>query len=174
MREVGVQVDQGRLLIAQEHALSVMLRDQLSQMLKILNADNHVAKRIALATPGGDIHEFGIMLSGILAASQGWFVQYLGPNLPPEELAQACVKLEAEVVLVGTTPVPAEELTLSWGDYLRILNEQLPVTTQLWVGGAAALDGPLPRLKLREGTKWVASLEKLEHLLTKTNQEKNS
>jgi DNA-binding transcriptional MerR regulator len=165
MREVGLQVDSGKLLIAQEHALSIMLRDQLGQMLKLLNSDNQEGRRIALATPGGDIHEFGIILSGILAAENGWSVQYLGPNLPPEELAQACRKLAVEVALLGTTPIPTEELKMPWSDYLRTLDAQLPSTVSLWIGGGAAIGGPIPRLKLRRGTEWIASLETLESLL---------
>jgi DNA-binding transcriptional MerR regulator len=165
MREVGFQVDSGKLLIAQEHALSIMLRDQLGQMLKVLNADNQEGRRIALATPGGDIHEFGIMLSGILAAENGWSVQYLGPNLPPEELAQACQKLGVEVVLLGTTPIPIEELKMPWSDYLKSLDSQLPAEAALWIGGAAAMGGPMPRLRLRRGTQWIGSLEALESLL---------
>jgi DNA-binding transcriptional MerR regulator len=167
MREVGLQVDSGKLLIAQEHALSIMLRDQLGQMLKLLNSDNQDGRRIALATPGGDIHEFGIILSGILAAENGWSVQYLGPNLPPEELAQAGRKLAVEVVLLGTAPVPTEELKMPWNEYLRTLDEQLPGEVALWIGGAAAVGGPIPRLKLRRGTQWIASLESLESLLTR-------
>lgn len=167
MREVGLQVDGGKLLIAQEHALSIMLRDQLGQMLKLLNSDNQEGRRIALATPGGDIHEFGIMLSGILAAENGWSVQYLGPNLPPEELAQASRKLAVEVVLLGTTPVPTEELKMPWNEYLKTLDEQLPSNVSLWIGGGAAIGGPIPRLKIRRGTRWIASLETLESLLTR-------
>ncbi|NDD91521.1 MerR family transcriptional regulator [bacterium] len=166
MREVGLQVDTGKLLIAQEHAFSVMLRDRLSQILNTLNTDNHTGKRIALSTPAGDIHEFGIMLSGILAAASGWSVQYLGPNLPPEDLAKACAGLNCEVALVGTTPVPPEELKQSWREYLRDLDEKLPQKTVLWVGGAAAVDGPLPRLKLRRNTHWISSITQLETALS--------
>ncbi|MEN9722038.1 MAG: hypothetical protein RJB38_24 [Pseudomonadota bacterium] len=165
MRDVGIRVDQGKLLIAQEHALSIMLRDQLGQMLKLLNTNNDAGPRIALATPGGDIHEFGIILSAILAAENGWSVQYLGPNLPPEQLAQASKKLETQIVLLGTTFVPPEELALPWREYLKTLDAALPQHVRLWIGGAAASDGPLPHLRLRRGTQWIASLEALEALL---------
>jgi len=174
MREVGRQVDTGSMLIAQEHALSVMLRDQLGQMLKTLNTDNHRGKKIAVATPGGDIHEFGILLSGIVAAALGWSVQYLGPNLPSEELARACAALECDVALLGTAPVPPEELKQPWKDYLRDLDDKLPKRAALWIGGAAALDGPLPRLKLRRGTEWIDSIEKLERLLQEHAEAKRS
>lgn len=165
MQEVGMQVDSGKLLIAQEHALSVMLRDQLGQMLKILNTDNHSGPRIAVATPAGDMHEFGIMLSAILIASHGWSVQYLGPNLPADELARACRGFQCAVALLGTTPIPPEELKMPWAEYLRELDRQLPDATELWIGGAAAAEGPLSRLILRPKTRWIARLETLEGLI---------
>ena len=169
MRAVGREVGDRRMSIAQEHALSSMLGDQLGQMLQVLNdgnAEKPGARRIALASPEGDIHEFGILLSAILAASQGWSVQYLGPNLPASELAGAVNRLSCPVVLVGTADVPERELKQPWRAYFAELDKHLHPASALWIGGAVAN----PEVRVTIGTlrpaRYIETLEQLDSILS--------
>ena len=43
---------------------------------------------LVVATPRGQLHEIGALIAGTTAASQGWQVTYLGPNLPAEEISR--------------------------------------------------------------------------------------
>lgn len=168
MRAVGREVNDRHMTIAQEHALSALLGDHLGQMLQILNegnAERPGARRIALAAPEGDIHEFGILLSAILAASQGWAVQYLGPNLPAVDLAQAVNRLGCPVVLVGTADVPERELKQPWVTYFAELDRNLHPSSSLWIGGAAAQGNARLAIKTQRPPRFIETIEQLELVL---------
>lgn len=168
MRAVGRKVTDGRITISQEHALSSLLSDQLKQMLQILNEGNAEKSgpyRMVLASPEGDFHEFGILLSAILASSHGWCVQYLGPNLPAKDLAEAVNRLGAPVVLVGTADIPESELKQPWQAYFMELERGLHSSSHLWIGGAAAEKHRRIRLRTERHLRYIENLEELEHLL---------
>lgn len=168
MRAVGRKVNDGRVTISQEHALSSLLADQLKQMLQVLNegnADKSGPYRMVLASPEGDFHEFGILLSAILAASNGWCIQYLGPNLPAKDLAEAVNRLGAPVVLVGTADISESELKQPWQAYFTELERGLPSSSHLWIGGAAAEHHRRIRLRSERHLRYIQNIEELEQLL---------
>jgi hypothetical protein len=168
MRAVGRKVNDGRITISQEHALSALLGDHLGQMLHTLNEGNSEKAgpyRMVLASPAGDQHEFGILISAILAASHGWAVQYLGPNLPASDLAQAVNRLGCPVVLVGTAEISEKELKQPWNSYFTELESQLHSSSSLWIGGAAAKPGRMSRLETPRQVRLIENLEDLEKIL---------
>jgi len=62
-------------------------------------ADN--APSLVISTPTGQIHELGALIVGLVAASEGWRVIYLGPNLPAEEIASASNAKKPRYVLLS-------------------------------------------------------------------------
>ncbi|HWI19236.1 MAG TPA: MerR family transcriptional regulator [Vicinamibacterales bacterium] len=153
LRETGARWASGVVAPAQEHLVSGIIRGVLGGLLRTMPRPG--APRVAFATPAGERHELGLLAGAVLAAAAGYSVLYLGPDLPPGEIARAVQKSEAGVlVLAGTAPdVDYSEL--------RTL-KRIPENVSIWTGGARSSDlttavGPRARR--------VASLEELRNLL---------
>lgn len=134
LQQVGDRWYEGKLTIAQEHAVSSNLRSLIGAMIRLF-PQNHDAPSIVFATLSGERHEFGILLLALLAASEGVNCHYLGPDLPVEEIARSVFVCGAQVValsIVHKVDAPAEE------KYLRTLHEKVGDYASIWIGGAAA------------------------------------
>jgi cobalamin-dependent methionine synthase I len=118
---------------------------------------------LVLATLGGEQHELGLLMVGLLACSRQVPVCYLGPRAPVEEVVQVAARTGAAAVGVGVVHV-ADAAALA-RDLDRLARQLGKVA--LWAGGAGlgALDGQaLPRRMLR--IQGIAELEAaLEELL---------
>jgi MerR family transcriptional regulator, light-induced transcriptional regulator len=106
--------------------------------------------------PSTDRHELGGLLAAAAAASEGWRVVYLGPDLPPEEIAAAAEASRARVV--GLSVVYVDDRARVLGE-LRKLRERLPASIPLLVGGAGA-DG-LEEALSGSGIRVITDLDSL-------------
>ncbi|MBK7142856.1 MAG: MerR family transcriptional regulator [bacterium] len=132
--KIGDLWSDGTIGVANEHVASVMIRNFLTHIVEAYEPPS-VAPVAVITTPTGQLHEFGAIIATITAASAGWQVIYLGPNLPMEEIALAARKRSAR--LVGLSVVyPHEDSGL--GYELLQLKRLLPENTDLMVGGAGA------------------------------------
>jgi DNA-binding transcriptional MerR regulator len=132
LSHVGNLVAENKLKIAQEHALSAILRDQLSQ-ISFSNAYKNSS--VALTTPEGNHHEFGIFISSILCKIHGVKPRYLGTNLPAESLIQAMYALKLDTVIIGATPVPKELMIVSLDKYLKEIDRLSTRKIKILLGG---------------------------------------
>jgi len=132
--KIGDLWQDGYLRVANEHLASAIIRSFLSNLIeRQLSSEN--APVIISSTPCGQEHEFGAMIAGVVAASAGWKVIYLGPNLPVEEIAAAADILHAKVVALSIV-YPSDDLQLK-KDLLN-LKQMLPENIYLIVGGRSA------------------------------------
>jgi DNA-binding transcriptional MerR regulator len=131
LRDVGDRWNRRRGGIAFEHLISSTMRHLLGSFLR-LYARRDGATRLLFATPSGDRHEIGILGAALLAASRGFAVAYLGPDLPARDILAAVASANAHVLVLG--------LTLK-GDgrarerELRTIVRDLPPGVELWAGG---------------------------------------
>ncbi|HET9226946.1 MAG TPA: MerR family transcriptional regulator [Thermoanaerobaculia bacterium] len=132
MQRIGDQWKQGTLRPYHEHMASAVLRSYLGT---ILGDTNHGAPVFLSATPARQRHELGALLATTCAASEGWRVLYLGPDLPPEEIAAAALHQDARVVALSLVYPPDDALLR---DELRRLRGLLDPRTELIVGGRAS------------------------------------
>jgi len=131
LREVGTQWEAGSVRPAQEHLVSAILRSVLGGLLRAMPRRTG-APRMVFATLPGERHEIGLLSAAVLAASAGAHAIYLGPDLPAADLAHACAKSGAKVlVLAATSPHAGNH------DELRGL-DKLPNDVKVWVGGPEA------------------------------------
>ena len=134
MEDVGNAWHAGTLTTAHEHLASATTRDVLGWILKSFGIDTK-APAILIATPAGELHELGALMAAVIAASAGWRVHYLGPNVPAADLAAAARQVRAGCVALSlvypqnTTNVVAE---------VKKLREALPAEVPIIVGGKAA------------------------------------
>ena len=177
---VGERVLTRKMSIAQEHALSAILRVQLGDIVYSLRRgvdfegapSDARSFKVTMAAQDGDLHEFGILMSAVLCAVYGVRCHYLGPNLPAQPLAEAATILRSDAVLVGRTGVLDRRMKGSEQiDYLRDLDRMLPAGTQIWVGGALECD--LSQVTAGDGARqvrYIRSLQEFDAWLRKLTQ----
>jgi len=83
--KIGDMWHSGELRVANEHLASSVIRSFLFNLLESYSF-NDSAPVLVSATPRGQEHELGALIAGVIAASAGWKVIYLGSNLPAEEI----------------------------------------------------------------------------------------
>lgn len=154
LRDIGRRWQEGAITPAQEHLVSGIVRGILSGLMRVMPKPPRAA-RIVFATPAQERHELGLLCGALLAATAGYAVIYLGPDLPAGDIAKAAAKADAKaLVLAGT----AGDV-----DYAELRQlARLPKRVAIWVGGARSADlrraiGPRARV--------VPSLEALRGLL---------
>jgi MerR family transcriptional regulator, light-induced transcriptional regulator len=131
LQEIGRRWEAGTLRPSQEHLISAIIRSVLGGLLRVTSRPG-AAPRIVLATLAGERHELGLLCAGLLAASAGHDVVYLGPDLPAVDIVHAATAAGAQVVMIAATtsaPVPRREVH-------KLLT--LPPEVELWVGGPQA------------------------------------
>jgi methanogenic corrinoid protein MtbC1 len=131
MQEVGEAWHKGKLTVAQEHMASALLRNLLGAIIPLYRRSSPSAK-LLFATPGGEQHEFGILLSAMLAAGGGLGIVYLGPDLPAAEIVAAAQKTAPQAVVLGF--IGANGARAGLRD-LQEVAQRLPAGIELWVGG---------------------------------------
>jgi len=131
MREVGEAWHAGRLSVAHEHMTSSLLRNLVGALIAVHRRSPSKCK-LLFATPSGEHHEIGILLSAMLAAGSGLSIVYLGPDLPADEIVTAADKTSSQVVVIGV--VGADATGSAIREVMRVA-EQLPAQIELWVGG---------------------------------------
>ncbi len=88
MHRIGERWREGEARLAHEHMASAIVRTFLGRMLDSYQPAAH-APRLVVTTPAGQFHELGALVAAVTAASEGWRILYLGPNLPAAEIAGA-------------------------------------------------------------------------------------
>jgi MerR family transcriptional regulator, light-induced transcriptional regulator len=131
MNEIGEEWHAGRLSVAQEHMASSLLRNLMGSLIPLYRRTS-TAGKLLFATTSGEHHEFGILLSAMLAVGGGLGIIYLGADLPAEEIVAAAQKTAPQAVVLGF--VGANGAKLGIGD-LRHVADRLPSQIELWIGG---------------------------------------
>jgi methylmalonyl-CoA mutase cobalamin-binding subunit len=132
LERIGEQWKQGSLRPFHEHMASAVVRSFLGAVLGEVSS---LAPVFLAATPARQRHELGALLATAAAAAEGWQVLYLGPDLPPEEIAAAALHQGARVVALSLVYPPDDALLR---DELRRLRRLLGAEVELIVGGRAS------------------------------------
>jgi DNA-binding transcriptional MerR regulator/methylmalonyl-CoA mutase cobalamin-binding subunit len=156
LEEVGSRWERRELCVASEHLASEVVRSLLGGLLR-RRSGTAASPPILFTTLSGDRHELAVLVAAVLAAELGTHPIYLGPDLPPAEVAIAAEKTGAAAVIVGVSRF-ATPATRSRA--LRQLRSALPESIALWVGGAG-LDG----ITRAPGVEAIESLDALEQRL---------
>lgn len=156
MSQVGQLVFHAKMDIAQEHALTALIRSHLldiffqTRRLRSYRRNNqpeNLKKSIIVSTPEGDIHEIGILAASILCADAALDVTYIGPNMPANPLGKVAKLLNVDVVMIGLSPLPPGTTPQSASEYLVELTSNLPDACELWLGGMLPSKAELTLIK---------------------------
>lgn len=149
LHEVGMLVENNLLTIAQEHSLSAIVKFHVGHILyKHLGNKNKIDLNIAISTPEGELHEFGIMIASLLCAYYNINVYYLGPNMPAQSLAEAARQIGAKIVIIGVSKAYHLDKHFSLDDYVAELMEGIQDNMKLWIGGVSKLSNFLDQSRV--------------------------
>jgi DNA-binding transcriptional MerR regulator/methylmalonyl-CoA mutase cobalamin-binding subunit len=142
LHEIGERWHRGELAISQERLVSTIVRRHIGLMLDTYDRS---ARRqpIVFATLPGERHELGLLASAMLCASRGFKTHYLGPDLPPSEIARYAQEVGARIVALS---IVLQEQPGDVAEQLQSLTQALPPGTTLWIGGGGCR--ALPRSAL--------------------------
>jgi len=133
MQRIGDGWSHGDLRPAHEHMTSAVLRRVLGRLIETVQPSAG-APSVVVATPVGQVHEFGALFAAATAAAQGWRVVYLGTDLPAEDIATAVRETGAEVIALSIVSPSEDEAELD--AELKELRLALPPAVPVLVGGA--------------------------------------
>ena len=131
--KVGDMWHEGEIRVANEHLASSVIRSFMFNLLESYSI-NDSAPIMVSATPLGQEHELGALIAGVVAASSGWKVIYLGSSLPAEEIGAVVSHLNAKVIALSII-YPNDDPHLK--RELKKLHQLLPRGVCVVVGGRA-------------------------------------
>jgi methanogenic corrinoid protein MtbC1 len=134
LHQLGEGWRTGTTRVLNEHLASAVLRSVLGRILASMPTIAG-APRVVITTPTGQVHELGALVVAITAASEGWAVTYLGPNLPAEEIAGAAHQIEARAVGLSIV-YPPDDPRL--GNEIEALRRMLGAGVPILIGGRSA------------------------------------
>lgn len=132
--QIGDMWHNGELRVANEHLASSVIWSFLFNLLESYSS-NTSSPVLVSATPRGQEHELGALIAGVIAASEGWKVVYLGSNLPAEEIGSVVSYLNAKVVAISLV-YPSDDPSLP--KELKKLKQILTSGVSIVAGGRAA------------------------------------
>ena len=132
--KIGELWHNGEIRVANEHLASSVIRGFLFNLLESYSVSDS-APVVISATPRGQEHELGALIVGVVAASSGWKVIYLGSNLPAEEIGAVVSHLNARVVALSIV-YPNDDPLLP--RELRKIKQILPPGVSIIAGGRSA------------------------------------
>ncbi|MCU0332527.1 MAG: MerR family transcriptional regulator [Ignavibacteriaceae bacterium] len=132
--KIGEMWHNGEIRVANEHLASSVIRGFLFNLLESYSVSDS-APVVISATPRGQDHELGALIVGVVAASSGWKVIYLGSNLPAEEIGAVVSHLNARIVALSIV-YPNDDPLLP--RELRKIKQILPSGVSIIAGGRSA------------------------------------
>jgi DNA-binding transcriptional MerR regulator/methylmalonyl-CoA mutase cobalamin-binding subunit len=133
MKQVGDDWHAGVLGVAQEHLATATLHRAVSWLLGATTGRER--KLVVVATPPGQRHEMGALLSAAVAVDEGWRVLYLGSDVPGDEIGRAAAEGDASLVALSLLYPESDE---SASAALRQIRSAIEAGVEVVVGGAAA------------------------------------
>ena len=87
LHQVGVLWSVTKVMPAQEHFISNLIRRKLLAAIDALPTSKHKqAKKVILFLPENEHHEIGLLLAYYIFKNAGWMTIYLGANVPIENI----------------------------------------------------------------------------------------
>ncbi len=108
--EIGEDWYNGRIRVATEHFASAFIRGKLLTMFQAYPSRRNMPNVLVGCAPG-EQHEIGSLMASVLLRSLGFRVEYLGPDIPLEDLADyAGYEHPDMVILAASMESSAREL----------------------------------------------------------------
>jgi methanogenic corrinoid protein MtbC1 len=110
LREIGEAWYRGEIRVTTEHFASAYLRGKLLSLLQAYPS-RRSAPLVLIGAAPMEQHELGSLMIAVLLRSEGFRVEYLGPDIPVEDLADyASYELPAMIILSASSEYSAREM----------------------------------------------------------------
>lgn len=110
LRKIGEAWYHGEIRVTTEHFASAYLRGKLLSLLQAYPTRRSAA-RILIGCAPMEQHELGPLMLAVMLRSEGYRIEYLGPDIPIEDLAEyASYENPAMVILSAVSESSAREL----------------------------------------------------------------
>jgi methylmalonyl-CoA mutase cobalamin-binding subunit len=116
------------------HLAHAVLRRVLDHVVATATAPL-ASRELVVATLAGRAQELDALIVAAAAAADGWRVTYVGPGVPPEDVAETVEHVGARVLVVTVTAATGDRVVPR---ELRRLRTLLPAHVDLLVAGPAA------------------------------------
>lgn len=130
---VGARWVTGELEIFEEHLYSETVQLVLRGALANLQSRGG-RPHVLLTTLPGESHQIGLLMAQVLFALERAHCVSLGPQTPHREIAKAAIAHQAEIVALSISQGFALNNSMT---ALTDLNESLPASIEVWIGGSA-------------------------------------
>jgi MerR family transcriptional regulator, light-induced transcriptional regulator len=154
---------EGKILVATEHFASGFFRAKLHAIFQSM-PPGLKKQRIMVGGATGELHEIGSLMVSILLREAGYRVEYLGPDIPLEDLLLYISSEKPRMIILSATLVESTESLAKFQDKLK----KLRPTPLFGYGGAAFNNNPklteqIPGVFL--GRSLSQTIEKVKTLL---------
>jgi methanogenic corrinoid protein MtbC1 len=120
MIKIGNDWYNGKILVTTEHFASSLIRARLMSIFQSL-AERRTSEKILVGCAPGELHEVGPLMFSILLRDAGFAVEYLGPDIPLEDLVlYANNEKPFMVILSVTLNENAKELQILDGKFKQL------------------------------------------------------
>ena len=168
MTKVGEKVSNKELTIAQEHAITSLIKSHIgSYTYGQYDKVRPERPMVALTTPEGQQHEFGILFASLLCYQYGVNFIYLGPHMPAESVLQLVDGLDVDIVLLGAIYSVGKDKSELDNYFSKILNS-ITDDKQLWFGGSANFSKE--RFEGIKNFDYISTLEVLDKKLAQISE----
>lgn len=165
---VGETWREGRISVAQEHAITQYLNHRLVMWMQTGPQPRDVPPVILACAPG-EWHESSLLMLGVVLRRKRWPVMYLGQATPLPDLASYAHQLHPKIIVTVAMTEPAAQALSAWPQWLpEAAAAGAPVFA---FGGRVFSQKPEWRARVPGvylGDTLQAGLNTLEHLLTQT------
>lgn len=135
--EIGVRWERGEISVAVEHFASSLIQGKLQAIYQSLPLHPSAPKIIVGCAPD-ELHQIGSLMFAVLLRDGGYRVEFLGPDIPLEDLARYAGEEKPRMLVISATlPEQAVKL-LTFSNLLDNLNQR-PL---FCFGGAAFTHDP--------------------------------
>ena len=99
LHQVGILWGVNKVMPAQEHFISNIIRKRFLSIIDSLPAPKKNAPQILMFLPENEYHEMGLLLAYYIARELGWKVYYLGQNVPIINIQQVISEVRPNAML---------------------------------------------------------------------------
>ena len=165
LHQVGVLWTTNKIVPAQEHYISNLIRQKIIASIEALPAQPASAPTLVLFLVEEESHEIGLLLASYIARDLGWRVIYLGQNVPASDVKEV-IKIASPSLIMTMLVSPGPDRI---GKYLRRVADDTDIP--IIVGG----NPDNFRLKvLNENFQFVSSPDQLIDKLRLTSKMRRS
>ena len=141
MRHVGALWHNGKIQVGREHYCTIVTQYIMSTLYAEIFKDSKKDKKIMACTVGSELHEMGIRMVADIFELNGWDTNYLGPNLPAEEIVKYAIEYNPDIIALSIT-MPYHISTLK--DTIQVIrNNEYLRDTKIMIGGVPFLHDEL-------------------------------